>query len=391
MTRVAISGWFAGRAVGSGQYTDALVAALRATARPGDAIDLVMPRSGGGPRTGQAIAKLVFEQRTFPGAAAGADVAHVPYWAPPLRSRTPVVVTVHDLIPLVLPAYRARRAVRAYTDLVVHATRRAAAVIADSEHTAADIRAHLRVDPTAVHVVPLGVDARYRAAGGVDGPGGTGGGTETDDAGEHRGDASAGAAPDLAARLRLPPRYGLYLGGFDARKNVATLLAAWRAVHAATGVPLVIAGAPPAGDDPLFPDPRALARRAGLPAEALRCIGFVGEADKPALLAGAAVFAYPSRYEGFGLPPLEAMACGTPVVVAAATSLPEVVGDTGLRVDPDDVGGWAEALLAVLEDADAAARMRAAGLARASGFTWRRTAERTWAIYRSVAGAGGAA
>ncbi len=368
--RVALSGWFAGRAVGSGQYTDALAGALRAAAGPGDAVDIIRPAAGARRGVAGVLAKLVFEQHTFPRAAAGGDVAHVPYWAPPLRSPAPVVVTVHDLIPLALSAYRARWSVRAYTRLVAHATRGTAAVIADSEHTAADLHARLGVDRAAVHVVPLGVDARFRPLDGGD-----------------VGSARLGidGLPGLGAHPDLPPRYGLYLGGFDARKNVATLLAAWRAVHAATGVPLVIAGSLPDGTDPLFPDPRALARRAGLPDAALEYVGFVEEVAKPALLAGAAVFAYPSRYEGFGLPPLEAMACGVPVVAAAATSLPEVVGDAGILVDPDDVAGWGEALAAVLSDAALAGRLRAAGLARAAGFTWARTAERTWAVYRAVA------
>jgi hypothetical protein len=149
---IAMSGWFAGRSVGSGQYTDHLVAALRASAPAGERLDLVEPEDRG------ARAKLAFEQWGFPRAARSADLAHVPYWAPPLRPSVPTVVTVHDLILLILPEYRARRTVRAYTALVARATRSAAAILADSEHTAADIRARLDVEPGRVVVVGLGVD-----------------------------------------------------------------------------------------------------------------------------------------------------------------------------------------------------------------------------------------
>lgn len=349
---IAMSGWFAGRSVGSGQYTDHLVAALRASAPAGERLDLVESPDR------STRAKLAFEQWGFPRAARSADLAHVPYWAPPLHPSVPTIVTVHDLIPLVLPEYRARRAVRAYTALVARATRSAAAILADSEHTAADIRAWLEVEPGRVVVVALGVD-------GWAGP-------------LLPTPSRAGPSPNL------PLRYGLYLGGFDLRKNLQVLLAAWRDVYRATGVPLVIAGRPPDAGDPLFPHPAEIARRVALPAEALRLIGFVEEADKPALLAGAAVFAFPSRYEGFGLPPLEAMACGTPVVAAEATSLPEVVGDAGILVHPDDTAGWGDAIRAVLEDEALAARLRAAGPRRAAAFTWQATAEGTRAVYRQV-------
>jgi glycosyltransferase involved in cell wall biosynthesis len=356
--RVLISGWFAGRTVGSGAYTDQILATLPSVAASGDRFDLLPRRAGG--RLPAALEKLAFEQVAFPRASRGFDLAHVPYWAPPLCPLVPTVVTVHDLIPLVLEPYRARRSVRLYTALVARATERAAAVLADSEHTAADIRRHLDIDPARVHVVSLGVEPRFRP------------GTE---------------ASEVRQRYRLPERFGLYLGGFDVRKNVAVLAAAWRDVFADTGLPLVLAGRLPGPGDRLHPDPRELAGRAGLPEGAVAFIGHVAEEDKPALYGAASVFAFPSRFEGFGLPPLEAMACGTPVVCSDATSLPEIVGDAALLVDPDDVGGWAERLRAVAGDVSLAARLSSAGPERAAAFTWERTATATLAVYRAVAAA----
>jgi glycosyltransferase involved in cell wall biosynthesis len=351
--RIALNGWFGGQSVGSGQYTDRLAAAL--TPLLGSGLRVMPPRHTG------AWAKLAFEQWGFPRAARGSDVAHVPYWAPPLRPSVPTVVTVHDLIPLVLPAYRQRGDVRAYVTLVARATLRAAAVVADSAHTARDVVGRLGIPSGRVHVIPLGVDRPT-------------------------------VTPADVARVRqhhhLPDRYALYLGGFDERKNLVTLLGAWRAVHAATGVPLVVAGRLPGAGDRLCPQVPDLARRLGLPDGAWQACGPVAESDKAALYAGAAVFAYPSRYEGFGLPPLEAMAAGCPVVAADATSLPEVVADAGLLVSPDDPAAWAEALRRVLEDDAVAARLRGAGPARAAQFTWARTAAATLAVYRSVAAEG---
>lgn len=359
--RVLLSGWFARQTFGSGQYVDQLAGALRALPAP-PRVDLAVPAARG------AIAKVRFEQWTIPARARAADVLHVPYWAPPLRQPVPTVVTVHDLIPLLLPAYRTDWRVRVYSRLVALATRRAAAVLADSDHTARDVARHLRIAPERIRTVLLGVAPRF-----------------------------APQSADAIARVRavhaLPPAFGLYYGGFDPRKDLPTLIAAWRAVWDAHGLPLVVAGRPPSrehgsvrGAAPFFADPAALARAAGLPEAALRSIGHVADDDLPALLSAATLFAYPSTYEGFGLPPLEAMACGTPVAVADATSLPEVVGDAGLRIAPGDAGAWAGALVALAGDAELRARLARAGLVRAAAFTWGAAAERTMDVYRGVAG-----
>lgn len=357
--RVLVSGWFAGQTFGSGQYTDQLAAALRALPTPPH-LDLIRPAARG------AIAKVRFEQWTIPRTAArgDVDVLHIPYWAPPIRQPVPTVVTVHDLIPLLLPAYRTDLRVRLYTRLVARATRRAVAVIADSDHTARDVSRHLGIPPGRIDTIPLAAAPRFRPQ-----------------------------PPDAIDRVRaahgLPDRYALTYGGFDPRKDVPTLVAAWRTVWEAHALPLVIAGRPPAREHgsvrgrgaAFFSDPAALARANGLPPSAVRPIGHVADDDLPPLLAGAALFAYPSRFEGFGLPPLEAMACGTPVAVADATSLPEVVADAGLRLPPGDVAAWSTALTALAGDDTLRRRLAAAGLARAATFTWSRTASATHAVY----------
>jgi glycosyltransferase involved in cell wall biosynthesis len=344
---VSVNGWFAGARVGSGVYTDALVAGLRAL-DVRDSYHLVAPAGR------SDLGKAAFEQWHFPRAAADANVALVPYWGPPLVCRAPVVVTVHDLIPLVVAGYRRALRVRLYSRLAVAATRRADAVIADSERTARDIRARLGVDGRRVHVVPLGV-APFRVAGAA-GASGT----------------QAGLVSETGERV--PERYGLYLGGFDARKNVAMLVEVWRGVYALTGVPLVIAGAADA----------ALRALAG-PGPEIRFVGEVSEATKARLYGSASVFAYPSLYEGFGLPPLEAMSAGVPVVASDASSLPEVVGDAGIVLPPSGRAAWVQSLFRILTDDGLAAELSARGRARASLFTWEATAARTRAVLAAVA------
>lgn len=308
---VAINGWFVGRQfAGSGQYLHHLVETLPLVApearwtllapphAPDQAwpgVEVVRPHV---PALPQSLLKLWWEQRTVPHAArrAGADVLWVPYWAAPWSRRVPCVVTIHDLIPLLLPGYREGVAQRLYNALVAATARRSAAVITVSHAAARDIVQHLGIPGERVRVIHHGPNQP----------------------GAHAGDADYLASVRL--RYNLPERYFLYLGGFDLRKNVVRALAAYKRYLERGGDPavkFVLAGALPRADTSFTPDPRRVAGELGL-GEQVRYCGWVEEADKPALYALSLGFVFPSLYEGFGMMVLEAMQAGSPVITSAA-------------------------------------------------------------------------
>ena len=384
--RIALNSWFWNEpTTGSGQYTRRLAEHL-ATIAPDLEIVLVAPESripdppSDLPRVAPipnlrfqlttshrqlpaALGKVWFEQAVFPRTCRRleADVAHVPYWAEPLYSSLPTVVTIHDLIPLLLREYRGGPLVRLYTVLVGQAAHSAALALTDSESSRRDIVTHLGLPVERVRVVHLA-------------------------AGESYAPAPAPADGEIRAHYGLPERYILYLGGFDARKNVVTVLRTYRWAGPVIGdeCPLIIAGRLPERDTEFAPDPRCLAREQGLDEGTTRFIGFVDEAHKPALYRGAAAFIFPSRYEGFGLPALEALACGTPVVGSNVSSLPEVVGDAGVLLPPDDAEGMAGALIQLATDESFRAELSRRALAQAARFSWERTARETLAAYRDA-------
>jgi len=308
------------------------------------------PRWARGPK-----GRIVWEQTLLPCALAraGADVCHCPAYALPLAARVPVVVTVHDLsffrLPETLPraqAFYLRAATRV-------SARRAAALIAVSAFTARELREVLGVPGERIHVVPNGLEPDARRP--------------SDD-----------RVAAYRQRAQLPPEYVLAVGTLQPRKNLDVVLRAYGQL-AARGVdapPLLVAGAPGWGDT----DVAAAAERHGV-GRLVRLLGYVPPADLPPLYAAATALAYPSRYEGFGLPVLEAMACGTPVIAAQAASLPEVAGDAALLVAPDDAAAWADALSRLLLSPALRAACAAAGLRRSDAFTWHRTAVATAAVY----------
>ncbi len=379
--RVAINGWFLAHHphTGTGQYVRALAEWLPQVAPrhefifvvPGRAPIAVLPGLALHPVAcgGSDLDKVRFEQLLFPRAcrALRADLAHVPHWAPPLASPVPFVVTVHDLIPLILPEYRGGLLARLYTALAAAATPGAALILTDSDASRADLLKHFRLPAERLRTVHLAAGPHYTAAGDwkIDEP--------------------------IREKYGLPADggYVLYLGGFDARKNVRALLGAWTWAAGSFGeqVPLALGGALPRPDGRLFEDYPALAAELNV-TDSVRFIGPVDEADKPALYRGAMAFAFPSRYEGFGLPPLEAMACGVPVITTDRGSIGEVVGDAAFLADPADTRKFGAAIITCVVEPSVADHLKARGLARARQFSWEKTARATVAAYESLNGHG---
>lgn len=310
--RVVVNGWFLDQTLtGSGQYLGALAAVLPRIGAEGGPHELILalpafrPQPASLPSGWRSVSirtpfdrlnidltKLWFEQVAFPGLCRrlGADVGFVPYWGSPWLRPCPMVVTVHDLIPRLLPLYRGGSLQRAYTRLVSATARRAAAIITDSESSKRDIVAHLGIPAGRVFAIPLAADGCREDAFQVD-------------------------KADVRRRLNLPPgRFLLYLGGFDARKNVLRTvqgyaqLVARMTVEGAEPPALVMAGKLPAVDSAFAPDPRPLIRTLGV-ADRIHFAGRVDETDKAALYRMAEGVLFISEYEGFGLPVLEAMAC----------------------------------------------------------------------------------
>ncbi len=285
---------------------------------------------------------------------------HAPAF-PPQRS----VLTVHDLILEEFAAlYPNHKSIgyRTARRLEALALRHASVLVADSHATRDDLTVRHRLPGVRVHVAPLGVHPRFAPAT----P------TEVSAVRKHHG-------------LTVP--FVLYLGGIDARKDLPMLLEAFARVRAGREESLLLVLAGHVLHAPEYPALMKRAAELGI-TDVLRVLEFVPLEHLAMLLTAARVFAFPSRCEGFGLPPLEAMACGTPVVSSRGGSLGEVLGDAALTVMPCDEEGFARELARALDDEPLREHLRAQGLARAASFTWARTAEATVAAYRATAQGG---
>jgi glycosyltransferase involved in cell wall biosynthesis len=292
------------------------------------------------------------------GVLRGTSLYHSPAYSKPLWCGTPSVLTLFDATPFLVrdevPGRCARLALRVAYAL---ATRTARATITASHASADELRAVIGRRADRLSVIPLGVDPSFAPP-------------------------SRAARADLRQRTGLPSSYLLYVGSNKPKKNLPALVDAWARVD--TRIPLVIAGPGHAR----YPAARERAAALGLESRVL-FRGEVSPADLPVLLGGALAFVFPSLHEGFGLPPLEAMACGVPVACSNRAALPEVCGDAALLFDPGDAQAIADALARMLDDRNLREQLAARGHARAATFTWERTAAATLAVYDAVLGGGG--
>ncbi len=287
-------------------------------------------------------------------------VLHCPVNVVPLAALCPVVVTIHDLGFMRFPE-RYKAAKRRYLQIMTAlSARRAAHIITPAESGRQEVIELLHIAPEKVTAIPEGVMPDMRPL-------------------------PKATVEEWRLKNGLPERFVLYVGTLEPRKNLPLLLRAfarWRKEQpeAAEGVELVLGGA----KGWLYEEIFRLVETLGLQV-VTRFPGYISENELALWYNSARCFVYPSVYEGFGLPPLEAMACGCPIITSNTSSLPEVVGQAGLMVGPEDETALVAALDSLLTDETEHARLRAAGLVRAAQFSWQETARRTLDIYRQVA------
>jgi glycosyltransferase involved in cell wall biosynthesis len=315
-------------------------------------------RSAGMPTVNPAL-RVAWEQLVFPRALHHDRISllHGPINALPLGWAGPSVVTILDLTFMLIPS-TIRRASRAYLRWIVRSSaRRASQIITISESTRRDVIRLLGVSPERVTRIYCGVDDRFTP------------------------EPRSANVKELRQRAGLPAEFILYLGTIEPRKNLTRLIDAYSMLRRrdATRLPLVLAGGRGWGDDVIT----ARARGSGFEAD-IYFPGFVPEHEIPLWYNASTLFVYPSEYEGFGLPPLEALACGVPVIASNTSSLPEVLGDAAVLVDPTSVPAIADGMQRVLDDDVLRSRLISQGLEQARRFSWRGMAEETLTVYQSV-------
>jgi glycosyltransferase involved in cell wall biosynthesis len=291
------------------------------------------------------------------------DVIHDPAGvAPFLMTRSTggcaTITTIHDMAPFVYPETHVRLTNLLFKQYMPRTLRFVDRIVTVSDSSRRDMERFYGLMDDRVVRISCGVNRRFRPQ-------------------------PASEIQRVVEKYGLPPRYILSVGALNARKNIETALSAF-AVLRSNGIEheLVLVGPKSWKSQGIFERITSLGIE-----DAVRFTGFVDDEDLPAVYSGAACFVYPSLYEGFGLPPLEAMACGTPVVASNASSIPEVTGNAAVLVPPTDVEGFAHAVQLVLTNPERSEHYRRAGLAQAACFSWDRAASAHADLYRELAAA----
>jgi glycosyltransferase involved in cell wall biosynthesis len=286
------------------------------------------------------------------------DIYHVPQngIGLPASKKSRFVITLHDVIPYVIPQSVARGYLDLFSNQVPRAAESADAIITVSEHSRQDICRFLNVPAGKVFVTHLAAEEMYQPLN------------------------RAAAKEFIARHYGIVQDYVLYVGGIGPRKNIERAIEAFASArpHLSRETKLVIAGRTGAGSTQA--ELERLAVRCGIRGEVI----FPGQLpvrSMPYLYNAASLFVYPSQYEGFGLPPLEAMACGIPTIASNSSSIPEVVADGALLADPHDHEQWCESIYSVLEDEELSRALSEQGLRRSRNFSWGKTARETWHVY----------
>lgn len=306
------------------------------------------------------VSRLVYQYILLPGRARqlACDVLHFPGYLAPGRSKTPVVVTIHDLLAFSHPEFCRQATVLHYRFQLPRSVKYADAIVVPSEYTCHVLADHFPEAMEKTHVVPFGVDERFHPQ------------------------ESCDEKVRLSTRYNLPDSFILFVGQIEPKKNVPGLLRAFKMLieRGVTSHHLVIAGSQ--GWEPV--NIKALAGELNI-VDYVHLLGFVPQADLPGLYRAADIFAFPSFCEGFGLPPLEAMACGTPVILSNQGSLPEIAGPATGMCSPEESHAWAYELEKMIGDRDLRRLVADKGLNRAAQFTWKTHMKKMDAIYRDVA------
>lgn len=366
MKTVVLNGLQAANRSGTGEYTIQLA---RRLASPPDDMDIRVLWEEGLPfpgplahnsvltpvRVSGAMRRIALDHTGFRRIARSmnARLIHYPANIGGLFSATPILVTIHDVAFLRDPAWFRRDRVAYYGLAIRRAAKRAVRVIASSKATAIDIETLLQIPRDRIDVIPLGVDFSFF---------------------EHQT-----MTPEVREKYRLPVRYILYVGTLEPRKNLIRLFQAWDATAGDHPYDLVLAGRPGWKVQPILDAARSTHHSARI-----HFPGFIEQSDLPMVVGGAHVFAWPSLWEGFGLPPLAAMAAGVPTLTSNTSSLPEVVGEAAATVDPLDVESIAEALGRLVHDETLRARLVEKGRERAALFPWDNTARMVLDSYRKA-------
>ncbi|NHZ71810.1 MAG: glycosyltransferase [Aquificales bacterium] len=302
------------------------------------------------------------QQTQIPKLLKNSTLYHSPYYLMPYRPGVPTILTVYDLIPQFYPEYASARARLLFRLTTQLALRTADHIIAISEATRQDFLASYKIDPERITAVPLAPAPHFHPQ-------------------------SPQHIQTIHHKYKLPDHYILYLGINKPHKNLSQLIRAWQIVCQQLVVAqrleesptLVIAGA----WDNRYPEAKQLTSKLGL-TEAVTFLGPVSDEDLPGLYAGADLFVFPSQYEGFGLPVIEAMACGTAVACAHTSSLPEVGGDAAAYFDPNDTADIAHTIIHLLQNEDERISRQQQGIQQAAQFTWTKTAQMTIDLYRQT-------